>query len=86
MKNKNDYRNLILSMESDNEELMDKNLNAILAHFNIEKTHWIETVELWSSDTEENKEEWENLLIDLDNQLLDTLRDKSKSALSFKKM
>lgn len=35
MKNKNDYRNLILSMESDNEELMDKNLNAILAHFNI---------------------------------------------------
>lgn len=41
---------------------------------------------MWSSDTEENKEEWENLLIDLDNQLLDTLRDKSKSALSFKKL
>lgn len=51
MKNKNEYRRLILSMENDNEELMDKNLNAILAHFNIEKTHWIETVELWSSDT-----------------------------------
>jgi len=35
MKNKNEYRRLILSMENDNEELMDKNLNAILAHFNI---------------------------------------------------
>ncbi len=54
-----------MTMDTANDELMEKNLNAILAHFNIEKTNWIETVELWSSDTEENKEEWENLLIKL---------------------
>lgn len=46
-------------MEAENDEIMDKNLNAILAHFSIEKNHWIENVELWSSDTEENREEWE---------------------------
>lgn len=65
---------------------MDKNLNAILAHLNIEKTDWIETVGLWAADTEENTEEWENLLIELDNQLLDSLRDKKKSSLPYNKL
>ena len=65
---------------------MDKNLNAILAHLNIEKTDWIENVGLWAADTEENNEEWENFLFELDNQMLDSLRDKSKNQLPSNKL
>ena len=35
IKDKHEYRRVIMSIDAANEELMDKNLNAILAHFNI---------------------------------------------------
>jgi len=48
MKDKNEYGRNLLSIETAHDELMDKSLNAILAHFNIKKTYWIEMVKFWS--------------------------------------
>jgi hypothetical protein len=38
MKDRHEYRRVIMTMDAAQDELMEKNLNAILAHFNIEKT------------------------------------------------
>jgi hypothetical protein len=41
MKDRHEYRRVIMTMDAAQDELMEKNLNAILAHFNIEKTNWM---------------------------------------------
>lgn len=50
-------------------------LNAILAHFRIEKEGWISIIDQVSAD---NKDEWEELLKETDNQEMASLRNKDK--------
>jgi hypothetical protein len=69
------YREIAKKYEEGLEELHNRHLNAILAHFRIEKEGWMQIIEDVSASS---REEWESLLNDAESEELSQLRVKDK--------
>lgn len=72
------YMDIVASEEEKLEEIHNNHLNAILAHFRLDKAGWMELIEDTSAS---KKEEWDNLLVEAEERELDSLRLPNKPKL-----
>lgn len=73
-----DYEKVFVEYESEVEEIHNKHLNAVLAHFRIDKGGWMELTEGAASHF---SEEWGELLISTEEEELESIREKNKPKL-----
>jgi hypothetical protein len=68
------YFELVQTYEEDLDELHNKHLNAVLAHFKLDKAEWILIVDQMGESSE--KEDWDNFLIEAETEEIDVIRKK----------